>query len=82
MGSCDVRRFELTDNHAILLDDFVIVKLAQVVVAINGRVDLTSRAQGGARCDEVGHFEAGSSTVGDDQCHVVVIVSEVGKVDY
>lgn len=63
-----MRRFELTDNQAVLRDDFVIVKLAQVVVAINGRVDLTSRAQGRARrCDEMGHFEVGSSTVADDQ---------------
>lgn len=81
MGNCDVRRVGLTDSHAILRDDFVIVKLAQVVVAINSRVDCTSRAQGRARCDEVGHFEAGSSTVGDGQCHVVVVVPERAKVD-
>lgn len=56
-----MRGFELTDNQAVLRDDFVIVKLAQVVVAING-------AQGrGQRCDEMGHFEVGSSTVADDQ---------------
>lgn len=81
MGNCDVRRVELTDNHAILLDDVVILKLAQVVVVINSRVDCTSRAQGRARCDEMGHLEAGSSTVGDDQCHVVVVIPESVKVD-
>lgn len=70
-----MRRLVLTDEHAICLDDVVIVNSAQVV-ATSGQVDRVGRAQGRARRNEMSHFEAVSSTVGDDQCHAVVIVSE------
>lgn len=68
----------LTDDHAVLRDDVVIVNCCQVSIS-STQSHRSSRAERRARRDEVSHFEAGSSTVGDDQYHDVMVVSEQGK---